>query len=179
MKLNEKIILCRKKQGLSQSDLADLLNVSRQSVSKWETGEAKPDIDKLMTLSRVFDVSTDWLLDENKNEEEKVVETNNDFPEWINKLPKSVGLMVKKYGWIYGVYASLGGFIFILFGYFVRKMAISFIGPSTDDFYINEISNSSLELFEIFSNLIIIIGVAVVVFNLGMAIILRIWGKKK
>ena len=98
MKLNEKIILCRKKQGLSQSDLADLLNVS-----------------------------TDWLLDENKNEEEKVVETNNDFPEWINKLPKSVGLMIKKYGWIYGVYASLGGFIFILFGYFVRKMSISFL----------------------------------------------------
>ena len=93
---------------MSQSDLADLLNVLRQSVSKWETGEAKPDIDKLMTLSRVFDVSTDWLLDENKNEEEKVVETNNDFPEWINKLPKSVGLMVKKYGWIYGIYASFG-----------------------------------------------------------------------
>ena len=38
MKLNEKIIYCRKKAGLSQLDLADLLGVSRQSVSKWETG---------------------------------------------------------------------------------------------------------------------------------------------
>ena len=38
MKLNEKIICCRKKAGLSQLDLADLLGVSRQSVSKWETG---------------------------------------------------------------------------------------------------------------------------------------------
>ena len=42
MKLNEKIIYCRRKSGLSQENLAELLNVSRQAVSKWETGDALP-----------------------------------------------------------------------------------------------------------------------------------------
>ena len=52
MKLNEKIIYCRKKAGLSQLDLADLLGVSRQSVSKWETGESNPEITKIPRRNR-------------------------------------------------------------------------------------------------------------------------------
>ena len=94
--IKQKIILCRKKQGLSQSDLADLLNVSRQSVSKWETDEAKPDTDKLLSLSKILEVSVDWLLDESKEKIE--IEDNSDLPDWINKLPKNVVDMFKKYG---------------------------------------------------------------------------------
>ena len=82
MKLSEKIALCRKKQGLSQNDLADLLDVSRQSVSKWETGEAMPGTNILVALSKALEVSIDWLLDESKEKME--VEDNNDLPDWIN-----------------------------------------------------------------------------------------------
>ena len=64
MKLNEKIIVCRKQKGYSQEELASLLGVSRQSISKWETGESLPDINKLMSIAKVFDVTTDWLLTE-------------------------------------------------------------------------------------------------------------------
>ncbi len=169
MKLNEKIILCRKKQGLSQGDLAVLLNISRQSVSKWETGEANPDIDKLKTLGKVFEVSIDWLLDESEDEED--VNVNNVFPEWINKLPKSVISMIKKYGWIYGVYASIGGFIFIGFGIFVRVLAKHFIMGNID-FY-DYVDSSSLQMFTLFSNVIIFIGVADVIFNFVIVVALK------
>lgn len=62
MTLGEKIINLRKKRGLSQEELAITLGVSRQAVSKWETGEAKPDTDKVVALAEYFEVTTDWLL---------------------------------------------------------------------------------------------------------------------
>ena len=69
MKLSEKIIYCRKKAGLSQLDLADKLGVSRQSVSKWETGESNPDVTKIPLLAKEFGISADWLLSEDEPEE--------------------------------------------------------------------------------------------------------------
>ncbi len=69
MKLNEKIIYCRRKSGLSQENLAELLNVSRQAVSKWETGDALPEVNKLSRLAQIFGVTTDWLLSEDEEEE--------------------------------------------------------------------------------------------------------------
>ena len=62
MNISEKIVLCRKALGISQEELAALLNISRQAVSRWETGAAMPDTEKIIQLSRVFGVSTDYLL---------------------------------------------------------------------------------------------------------------------
>lgn len=62
MNLADKIISLRKKNGWSQEELADRLDVSRQSVSKWESAQSTPDIDKILALSTIFDVSTDYLL---------------------------------------------------------------------------------------------------------------------
>lgn len=53
---------CRKRQGLSQEELAEALNVSRQTVSKWETGAALPSAENLLALSRLYGVSVDGLL---------------------------------------------------------------------------------------------------------------------
>lgn len=64
MKLNEKIIYYRRRARYSQQTLADLMGVSRQSVSKWETGESLPEISKLPQLARLFGVTTDHLLSE-------------------------------------------------------------------------------------------------------------------
>jgi len=64
MTLHEKIYELRKKNGLSQEALAESLGVSRQSVSKWETGEAIPEVAKLVALSRLFGVTTDYLLND-------------------------------------------------------------------------------------------------------------------
>ena len=62
MILADKIIELRKKNGMSQEDLAGLMNVSRQSVSKWESAQAVPDLNKIIMLSQIFGVSTDFLV---------------------------------------------------------------------------------------------------------------------
>ncbi len=62
MILADKIILMRKQQGWSQEQLAEQLAVSRQSVSKWESGASIPDLDKILKMSNIFGVSTDYLL---------------------------------------------------------------------------------------------------------------------
>ena len=62
MILADKIIENRKKNGWSQEDLAEKLGVSRQSVSKWESAQAIPDLKKILQLSEVFGVSTDYLI---------------------------------------------------------------------------------------------------------------------
>ena len=60
--LSEKIINLRKSRGWSQEELAERLNVSRQSVSKWESGVSNPELDKIVAMSALFGVSTDYLL---------------------------------------------------------------------------------------------------------------------
>ena len=62
MALPEKLYALRKKSGLSQEQLAEALNVSRQAISKWEGGSAMPESDKLLVLSNYFGVSLDYLL---------------------------------------------------------------------------------------------------------------------
>ena len=62
MILADKIMTLRKKAGWSQEDLAAQLNVSRQSVSKWESAQSIPDMDKVVQMSRLFGVTTDFLL---------------------------------------------------------------------------------------------------------------------
>lgn len=64
MELYEKILTLRKKQGMSQEDLAEKLNVSRQAISRWENGSAKPDADNILQLSKLFGVTTDYLLND-------------------------------------------------------------------------------------------------------------------
>ncbi|MEG1271540.1 MAG: helix-turn-helix transcriptional regulator, partial [Ruthenibacterium sp.] len=65
MTLGEKLQKLRKEKNLSQEQLAEALAVSRQAVSKWELADAIPDTDKIVLLANYFDVSTDYLLQEN------------------------------------------------------------------------------------------------------------------
>lgn len=62
MGLTEKIQQLRKQKGMSQEQLAEKLGISRQSVSKWESGQSVPEPDKIVRISEIFDVSTDYLL---------------------------------------------------------------------------------------------------------------------
>ena len=71
--LSEKIINLRKSRGWSQEELAERLNVSRQSVSKWESGVSNPDLDKIVAMSTLFGVSTDYLLKDVTTEEKEPI----------------------------------------------------------------------------------------------------------
>lgn len=67
MKLSEKIQLLRKQNNFSQDDLAEKLNVSRQAISKWEAGITLPELDKLIILSNLFNISVDTLIKDELN----------------------------------------------------------------------------------------------------------------
>lgn len=64
MKLNEKLMKLRKERGLSQEEFGNEINVSRQAVSKWEAGTTKPDVEKIKEISNYFDVSFEYLLND-------------------------------------------------------------------------------------------------------------------
>ncbi|MBQ8858982.1 MAG: helix-turn-helix transcriptional regulator [Clostridia bacterium] len=68
MKLADKITTLRKSRGWSQEELAERIEVTRQSVSKWESGLSVPDLDKIVALAALFEVSCDYLLKENAEE---------------------------------------------------------------------------------------------------------------
>lgn len=79
MILAEKIISLRKRMNWSQEELAEKLSVSRQSVSKWEVGATIPDLDKILKMSELFGVSTDYLLKDEMGEAE--LTGGKDMPE--------------------------------------------------------------------------------------------------
>ena len=70
MILADKIIELRKKNGWSQEQLAQKLNVTRQSISKWEGAQSVPDLQKIILLSEIFGVTTDYLIKDEIEEEE-------------------------------------------------------------------------------------------------------------
>ena len=86
--LSEKLYQLRKKSGLSQEQLAEQLNVSRQAISKWESGSAFPESEKLIIISNYFGVSVDYLL---KDDVEDDAKTENSE---VGKNPKMLAGMI-------------------------------------------------------------------------------------
>ena len=68
MNLGDKLLELRKKKGLSQEEVAFELNVTRQTISKWETNQTTPDFDKIAPLCKLYEISTDELLTGKKTE---------------------------------------------------------------------------------------------------------------
>lgn len=62
MKIEDKLLKLRKEKWLSQEEVADRLKVSRQTISKWETGQSSPDFDKIVPICELFEISCDELL---------------------------------------------------------------------------------------------------------------------
>ena len=84
MIMAEKITMLRKRSGWSQEELAEKLGVSRQAVSKWESGASLPDLDRMVKMSQLFCVSTDDLLKEESEEGtlpqgERALESGGDY----------------------------------------------------------------------------------------------------
>lgn len=101
MKTADKVVLLRKKNNLSQEDLADRLAVSRQAVSRWESGSALPDAVNIVQLSKLFGVTTDYLLkDEYQSDADiPLVQTANEQREKLSlKNIESLKLALVLYG---------------------------------------------------------------------------------
>ena len=123
MKLHEKIIIYRKKCGLSQETLAEKIGVSRQAVSKWETGDALPEITKLKALADCFGVTIDFLLDDNAEEYEP---SKNNIGS-VGSLFEKIILYLKNHSHIVGVGAILIGISIAIIGLMELLPAIDFL----------------------------------------------------
>ena len=115
MTIGETIQRLRTKRRLSQEQLAELVGVSRQAVSKWELGDAAPEVDKLRALAREFGVTVDELLSEEVPREPEQAPPPQHSPTagWL-------GRMVGRWGWLAGVYIALSGLGVALVGGLAR-----------------------------------------------------------
>lgn len=108
MKFNERLIKLRKEKALSQEELGEKLNVTRQTVSKWELGQTTPDMDKLMEMAKLFNVTTDELLKEtDEKEETKSTYESKQGPNKKN-IAIIVILLVVLFALIAGITYSIG-----------------------------------------------------------------------
>lgn len=80
MRFEEKLVALRKQNLLSQEQLAEKLNVTRQTISKWELGQSKPDMDKLTAMSKLFNVNIDTLTNDDVSLDDKKKLKENESP---------------------------------------------------------------------------------------------------
>jgi len=126
MKLPEKILYCRKRAGLSQEALSERLGVSRQAVSKWETGEALPETGKLAALAAELGVSVDWLLSDAEPEEPRAEPERAE--DWTDKLPRLLRGAARRWGWLAGVYMAVVGALLAGMGLLARYIVSRMFG---------------------------------------------------
>ncbi|MCL2376439.1 MAG: helix-turn-helix domain-containing protein [Defluviitaleaceae bacterium] len=118
MTLGEKISALRKQRGLSQEDLATMITITRQAISRWEQNESIPDIENIVQLSSIFGVSIDYLLKE--GEFTAVRASDGDADAMPIGLP---GKRKKSRSWIYrrmfnsGFVYIVGAGVFLLAGF--------------------------------------------------------------
>ncbi len=197
MKLKEKILYCRKKAGLSQEALAEQIAVSRQAISKWETGDAVPEINKLLLLANAFGVTTDWLLCDDQPEEEAAEPPAAEAQPatkatWVDSLPDAIGRLLRRYGWLFGVYLAVAGASFTGIGalarYFVRRMfSSSFFGITAGGFPSDTIyfDQHGTQMDSTFSNMatnnpvsimgtvIMVVGIIMLITGIILAVVLK------
>lgn len=99
MKFNEELLELRKKKGLSQEELGSELNVSRQTISKWESGQSYPDFEKLVLLSDFFELTLDELMKDIDVQDIKEKNNNSiDIP-YFESVLKSIIKSIIWFGW--------------------------------------------------------------------------------
>ena len=156
MTLGEKIYELRKKNGLSQEQLAEMLNVSRQSISKWEGNLTYPEPDKLITLSEYFQVSLDYLMKtDGVNEKGTTKETIDTVTPNANSgksLPILAGLTI--------CLAALIGLIILGVLSFLMPETAEVVGASS------MIKLNGIALIALFFFGLLILGIALIIRNI-------------
>lgn len=188
MTLSEKILYCRKRRALSQEALAEKIGVSRQAISKWETGEAAPELSKLALLAKTFGVTADWLISEDNPPESAAQGASQKQPaapapnaNWVDSLPGAVQSLVRRYGWLAGAYIAASGAGITIIGIIARiavgKMMNGF--GSTSPFGGAYSYGSTFGSFaqnnpvSVMATIMIIIGTIILIAGIGLALYLK------
>ena len=115
MKLSDKILSLRKRNGLSQEELAEKLSVSRQAISRWEVGSAQPDALNILQLSKLLGVTADYLLNDDYESDNDVSVVKNTEATANRKIRKIIALCVSTFG-------LFGNFVIYILSRFVKVM---------------------------------------------------------
>lgn len=113
MKFNEKLVMLRKQHNLSQEQVAEKLRVARQTISKWELGETTPEMDKLIMISKIYNITLDELMKE-ENEGKVLNDSNN------TNSQKLAGMTIK-------ILKGIGIFLLISVILYVALIVVGFI----------------------------------------------------
>lgn len=156
MTTSEKLYALRKKSGLSQEQLAERLGVSRQAISKWESGQSSPEREKLISISNCFGVSLDYLLKDSDEQQSTLEEHQAERPSTRSD----------KTTWLLGLITCIGGVaLLIVFG------LILILIPDVSD----NISESSVIHID-GNGILLILCIAAIVF--GAVLLLKNTNKK-
>lgn len=115
MKLSEKILNLRRQSGMAQEEMAEKLNVSRQTISRWEVGSAQPDISNLLQLSKLFHVTADYLIHDEYENNHDVPAVKNIEMQAKKKISKILGTCITLFG-------LAGNFIIYVLSRFIKVM---------------------------------------------------------
>jgi len=177
MKLHEKISCYRKKCGLSQEALSEKIGVSRQAVSKWETGDALPEVTKLKALAELFGVTVDFLLSEDETEYKVPTEEPSykgsfldRYLDALDELPDKIFAFIKKHGKVFCI-------LLIIFGIYTTVMrVIGCITAFTAASQFSHIGMGSMVIPSVLSSVIsVFVGIAIIAVGI---ILLKKYTKK-
>ena len=147
MKFGDKLTILRKRNGLSQEDLGEKLNVTRQTVSKWELGQTKPDTDKLMEISKLLNIDFNVLIDDSLS----LDSVDNNISSNSNTYSNVViddEVRPRKWLLVVLIIVAIGLVIFLLDGYVSNKKSdeekfLDFFGGFNDLFDVTDFDKSS------------------------------------
>jgi len=180
MTLGEKIQILRKQQGMSQEQLSALVGVSRQAISKWEVGESIPDVDNVVQLSEIFNVTTDYILKNgahgeytHKNEEsalDKIADAakKTDHKEG-GKLPKNspkrVGGSMVIFGIIGVVMAGVPGVLWNMISDFLFPTGLMVIVLGAVLAFLQSIGKTAVPTISMFGAKMVNISIVIICFG--------------
>lgn len=168
MKLHEKIYYCRKKSGMSQETLAEKIGVSRQAISKWEMGDAVPELSKLKSLCETFGVTADWMISEDepgeapKKEPVRYPDRTGRFDDLTDRIADGAEKLFKKHAWICGIAVILIG---------VYRVISAVMPLFTTGGYIPD-------SFIFYSFFYVLIGFVFIIGGIILTVVLKKWCKK-
>lgn len=182
MNIGENIYTLRTEKSMSQTDLANALDVSRQSVSKWENNSAVPDLERIIKMSELFDVTLDELVYGKKPEIKKEMPAEVIPQLTLHLKPRSVaGSLLLVFGMVFFLLSIFWG-SHLWFGEEIGELAglmISLIGLSmlaTYDFTIFAISTSIFVIYSTFCyGFLHITSVASYVFTIAASLVFMTW----
>lgn len=190
MTLSEKILYYRKSAGLSQEELAARVGVSRQAVSKWETGESTPELSKVVLLAKAFHITTDQLLSPDAPQSSAPSSSPSRAPDPKYQAIPFFGRMVRRWGWLAGVYLFLQGAGMTLVGGIARYAFSAMMSPVSQSMGLSGTNSELVEalfaddpfsrtasVFLTIPTVIMVLGILVMI--AGAVLTLLLWRERK